>query len=155
MAAHRKRRKRNVHFRSDSPDWATPQDLFDDLDAEFRFETDVCATAENAKCSKFYTLADNGLEQPWTGVCWCNPPYGRVIGQWIQRAYAASLDGATVVCLVPARTDTSWWQDYVTRAREIRYLRGRLKFGAGKYPAPFPSAVVVFGPAKADCKPRP
>ena len=146
MAAHRARRKRSVHFRSDSPEWATPQDLFDDLDAEFGFETDVCATAENAKCEQFYTRADNGLEQPWTGVCWMNPPYGRVIGQWIQRAYTASLEGATVVCLVPARTDTAWWQDYVVQAREIRYLRGRVKFGGAKNSAPFASAVAVFGP---------
>ena len=135
-----------MHFRSDSPDWATPQDLFDDLDAEFHFATDVCATAENAKCEQFYTREDDGLAQDWQGVCFCNPPYGRVIGQWIQRAYAASLEGATVVCLIPSRTDTAWWQDYVVQAREIRYLRGRVKFGGAKNSAPFASAVAVFGP---------
>lgn len=143
MAAHRKRRKRSVHFRSDSPEWSTPQDLFDKLDAEFRFETDVCATAENAKCEQFYTRADNGLEQPWTGVCWMNPPYGAEIGAWVAKAHQSAMHGATVVCLVPARTDTKWWHDHVTKAKDVRFLRGRLKFGGCKNSAPFPSAVVV------------
>ena len=146
MAAHRKRRKRNVHFRSDSPEWATPQDLFDELDAEFHFATDVCATAENAKCSRFYTRADDGLAQDWRGVCWCNPPYGREIGAWLQKARTAAEKGATVVCLVPARTDTRWWHEHVTKA-DVRFLRGRLKFGGSKNSAPFPSALVVFRPS--------
>ena len=144
VAWNRKRKRRSVHFRSDSCEWATPQETFDELHREFGFDLDVCATAENAKCERFYTKADNGLQQPWAGVCWMNPPYGRGIGQWIRKAHTAALDGATVVCLVPARTDTAWWQDYCANAADVRFLRGRLKFGGCKNSAPFPSAVVVF-----------
>ena len=132
MAAHRKRRERNVLFRSDSCEWSTPQETFDELEREFGFTLDVCATADNTKCQQFYTKADNGLQQPWTGVCFMNPPYGREIGPWIEKAHTAALDGATVVCLVPARTDTAWWQDHVFQAQEVRFLRGRLRFGEGK-----------------------
>lgn len=129
--------------------WETPQDLFDALNAEFGFTLDVCATTENAKCERYFTLRENGLWQEWTGVCWMNPPYGREIGRWMQRAYEASLDGTTVVCLVPARTDTGWWHDYAMRG-EVRFLRGRLNFGGDRkrgHNAPFPSAIVVFRPA--------
>lgn len=137
--------KRPVHFRSDSFEWATPQAFFDSLHAEFRFELDVCATAENAKCDHFFTLYEDGLKQEWTGVCWCNPPYGREISQWMRKSLECSVLGhATVVCLVPARTDTGWWHDFVSKASEIRYLRGRLKFGGHQNSAPFPSAVVIF-----------
>ena len=128
---------------SATSDWATPQPLFDALDTEFGFETDVCATAANAKCASYITPALDGLAQPWTGVCWMNPPYGRAIGTWIRKAYESSLGGATVVCLVPARTDTAWWHDYCARG-EVRFLRGRVKFGGAKWNAPFPSAVVIF-----------
>jgi phage N-6-adenine-methyltransferase len=120
--------------------------VFDELDAEFHFETDVCALASNAKCRRFFTPADDGLTQPWTGVCWMNPPYGRTIGQWIEKAYRSALDGATVVCLVPARTDTAWWHDFAAKSADIRYLRGRLRFGDAENGAPFPSAIVVFSP---------
>lgn len=123
--------------------WATPQDFFDKLNDEFAFTLDVCATSENAKCCDYFTKDDDGLIQEWQGVCWMNPPYGRGIGAWLKKAYEASTTGATVVCLVPARTDTSWWHDYAMRG-EIRYVRGRLKFGGHKNSAPFPCAVVVF-----------
>ena len=132
-------------FSSNSIYWETPQDFFDRLDAEFHFTLDVCATPENAKCERYYTERDNGLMQPWQGACWMNPPYGREIGRWVRKAYFAAQAGATVVCLVPARTDTAWWHDYVMRANEIRFVRGRLRFG-GSNNAPFPSAVVVFRP---------
>lgn len=124
-------------------DWSTPQDTFDVLNKEFNFTLDVCATQDNTKCDKFYSPEQDGLSQEWRGVCWMNPPYGRQIKFWMAKAYTSSLEGATVVCLVPARTDTAWWHDYATKG-EIRFLRGRLKFGGSKNGAPFPSAVVVF-----------
>lgn len=132
-----------VHFSSKTDLWATPQATFDELDREFQFTLDVCASPENAKCERYFTSVDNGLKQQWWGVCWMNPPYGRTIGQWMQKAFEASQNGATVVCLVPARTDTAWWHDFAMRG-EIRYLRGRLKFGGAKNSAPFPSAIVIF-----------
>lgn len=131
-------------FSSATCEWATPQELFDALDAEFRFTLDACATPENAKCAAFYTKADDGLAQDWRGSVWCNPPYGREIGAWIRKGYQAAQDGATVVMLIPSRTDTRWWHEYVMKADEIRFLRGRLKFGGAKQDAPFPGAVVVF-----------
>lgn len=129
-------------FASTTDLWATPQVFFDRLNAEFGFETDVCALADNAKCSRFFTPDQDGLKQEWIGVCWMNPPYGRGIGKWVQKAYESSIVGATVVCLVPARTDTAWWHDYCMKG-EIRLVRGRLKFN-NTGDAPFPSAVVVF-----------
>jgi phage N-6-adenine-methyltransferase len=133
-----------VHYSSETDDWATPQALFDELAAEFAFTLDVCATAENAKCERFFTVEDDGLAQDWAGVCWMNPPYGDAIVRWVEKAYETGRAGATVVCLVPARVDTGWWWDYC-RHGEVRFLRGRLKFGGGANSAPFPSAVVVFG----------
>ena len=123
--------------------WSTPRDFFDDYNAIYHFDVDVCATAENALCAKFYSPEDNGLSKEWHGVCWMNPPYGREIGKWMKKAYESSLHGATVVCLVPARTDTAWWHDYAMKGN-IEFIRGRLKFGGSKNSAPFPSAVVVF-----------
>jgi phage N-6-adenine-methyltransferase len=135
----------NVHFSSITDLWATPQGFFDGLKAEFAFVTDVCATEKNAKCSSYFTPEQDGMKQTWKDVCWMNPPYGRAIGAWMKKAFDSSRNGATVVCLVPARTDTAWWHDYATKG-EIRFLRGRLKFGAQKNSAPFPSALVVFYP---------
>ena len=124
--------------------WSTPRDFFDDYNAIYQFDVDVCATAENALCAKFYSPEEDGLSKEWNDVCWMNPPYGREIGKWMKKAYESSLHGATVVCLVPARTDTAWWHEYAMKG-EIELLRGRLKFGGSKNSAPFPSAVVVFG----------
>jgi phage N-6-adenine-methyltransferase len=137
----------NAHwFSSLTDEWETPQYLFDELDREFHFTLDVCATAENAKCAAFYSRTQDGLAQPWEGVCWMNPPYGRTISLWIAKAYNSAQAGATIVALVPSRTDTAWWQDYVAKIPGIRYLRGRLRFGSAKSNAPFPNAVVVFKP---------
>jgi phage N-6-adenine-methyltransferase len=135
-----------VHFSSKTCVWETPKDLFEKLNREFGFTVDVCALPENAKCERYFTPAENGLKQEWRGACWMNPPYGREIGEWVKKAYQASLCGATVVCLLPARTDTSWWHDYVMDATEIRFVHGRLRFVGAKSSAPFPSAVVVFRP---------
>ena len=126
--------------------WETPQWLFDKLNEKYHFETDVCATAENAKCATYYTPDQDGLTQEWRGVCWMNPPYGRDIGKWMRKAYDSAQAGATVVCLVPARTDTAWWHDYAMHGK-IEFLRGRLKLGQAVHGAPFPSAIVVFGGA--------
>ncbi len=138
-------------YSSVSDEWETPQDLFDDLDVRFHFQTDVCATPQNAKCRRFFTKEQNGLLQDWGGICWMNPPYGRGIGQWMQKAYESAQAGATVVCLVPARTDTAWWHDYAMRG-EVTFIRGRLKFGNARNSAPFPSALVVFKPKETEQK---
>ena len=130
-------------FTSNTDMWTTPLDFFNKLNEEFKFETDVCAIESNAKCKNFFTPEMNGLKQEWTGVCWMNPPYGRGIGEWIKKAYESSLNGATVVCLIPSRTDTKWWHDYCMKG-EVRLVKGRLKFGDSKNSAPFPSAVVIF-----------
>jgi phage N-6-adenine-methyltransferase len=135
----------SVHFKSDSTEWETPQATFDEWNARFHFTLDVCATTENAKCAKFFTIADDGLRQQWIGACWMNPPYGRVISKWMKKAWESSLKGATVVCLVPARTDTRWWHEYAVKGK-IHFIRGRLRFGWHRNSAPFPSAVVVFAP---------
>lgn len=132
-------------FSSATDMWETPQNFFDELNKEFRFTCDVCAIEENAKCAKFYTPEQDGLKQTWGGVCWMNPPYGREIGKWVKKA---SESNATVVCLLPARTDTRWFHDYIYGKAEIRFVRGRLKFGNSKNTAPFPSMVVVFRGAK-------
>lgn len=131
-------------FSSKTDMWATPQDFFDKLNEEFNFTVDVCAIPENAKCDKFFTPEINGLKQEWTGVCWCNPPYGREIGKWVEKSYIASTWGATVVMLLPARTDTKWFHEYIYNKAEIRFIKGRLKFGNSKTAAPFPSMVVIF-----------
>lgn len=139
-----------VHFSSQTDEWATPQDLFDELDREFGFDTDVCALPHNAKCERYFTPAIDGLRQTWSGRCWMNPPYGRNIGLWVAKAHASAIEGALVVCLLPARTDTAWWHECVTKSSEVRFLRGRVRFGAARHSAPFPSAIVVFRPPQTE-----
>jgi site-specific DNA-methyltransferase (adenine-specific) len=137
----------DLMFSSATDQWPTPQAFFDLWAARFAFDTDVCADADNAKCSRFFSVEDDGLEQSWApAVCWMNPPYGREIGKWVRKACEESLKGATVVCLLPARTDTAWWHDYVIPHAEVTFVRGRIKFGGAKSGAPFPSAVAVFRP---------
>jgi phage N-6-adenine-methyltransferase len=135
----------NVHFSSATDEWATPQSLFDELSAVFGgFTLDPCATPQNAKCRNFFTRHQDGLAQRWDGKVFMNPPYGRDIGRWVKKAYEESLDGALVVCLLPARTDTRWWHDYAKHGY-VYFLRGRLRFGTALNSAPFPSAIVTFG----------
>jgi phage N-6-adenine-methyltransferase len=133
----------NVHFSSKSDLWATPQDFFDKYNKVYNFDIDVCANKQNAKCNKYFDIEQNGLNQNWTGSCWMNPPYGREIVLWMKKAYESSLDGATVVCLIPSRTDTKWWHEYAMNGN-IEFIKGRLKFGGHSNSAPFPSAVVIF-----------
>ena len=132
---------REAMFSSKTELWETPRDFFDKLDSEFHFEVDVCALPENAKCRKFYTPEQDGLAQTWEGVCWCNPPYGRQIGKWVRKA---SESNATVVMLIPARTDTAWFHDYIYGKAEVRFVRGRLRFSGAQHNAPFPCMVVVY-----------
>lgn len=134
-------------FSSEDMTWATPQDFFDRLNEEFRFTLDPCATPSSAKCRRYYTPEVDGLKQDWGGeTVFCNPPYGREIGLWVKKCYDESRKaGTTVVMLVPARTDTAWFHDYVYHhAADIRFVRGRLKFGGSMQNAPFPSMVVVL-----------
>ena len=136
----------DVHYSSKTNEWSTPQAFFDELNKEFNFTLDPCATSENSKCNKYFTVEDDGLKQDWSkDTVFMNPPYGREIKYWVQKAYEESLKGATVVCLIPARTDTAYWHDYIFgKADDIRFLRGRLKFGDSKNPAPFPSAIIIY-----------
>jgi len=137
-------RLRSVHFLSRTEEWATPPGVFEELSREFSFTLDPCSTHENAKCVLHYTKADDGLAQDWANhTVFMNPPYGRAIKHWMRKAYESSQNGALVVCLVPARTDTQWWHQFAVRG-DIRFLRGRLRFGQATSSAPFPSAVVVF-----------
>ena len=136
----------DVHYSSKTNEWSTPQAFFDELNKEFNFTLDPCATSENAKCTKYFTVEDDGLKQDWSNdVVFMNPPYGREIKYWVQKAYEESLKGATVVCLIPARTDTTYWHNYIFgKADDIRFIKGRLKFGGSKNPAPFPSAIIIY-----------
>ena len=137
-----------VMFSNKTDRWATPQDFFDKLNEEFRFTLDPCADEFNHKCEKYYTKEDDGLVQSWRGeTVFCNPPYGREIGSWVKRYYMHSvIDCGLVVMLIPARTDTKWFHDYIYNKSnvEIRFIKGRLKFGDSKNSAPFPSMVVIF-----------
>lgn len=147
----------HYHGAPERSDWVTPWDFFLPLHREFHFTLDVCATAANAKCGMFISPADDGLSRSWgRNVCWMNPPYGTAIARWMRKAYHESQRGATVVCLVPSRTDTAWWHNTATRG-EIRFLRGRIAFlrgdsaalhttRGGPTPAPFPCALVIFRP---------
>ena len=130
---------------SERDDWETPQALFDKLDSIYHFTLDPCSTHENAKCAKHYTIEENGLAQSWKGErVFCNPPYGRNIGSWVKKC-AEESSGALVVMLIPARTDTAYFHDYIYRKAHIDFLRGRLKFergGVGLQSAPFPSMIV-------------
>ena len=133
-------------FSSQTDNWSTPKYFFDLLNSEFCFSLDACASVSNAKCNKFYTKEQDGLKHSWAGeVVFCNPPYGRDIGKWVRKGYEESLNGALVVMLLPARTDTRWFHEYIYhKAKEIRFIKGRLKFGNSANSAPFPSMVVVY-----------
>ena len=131
-------------FSSKSDIWATPKDFFNSLNAEFNFTLDPCALTENAKCKKFYTPEQNGLNQDWSGeIVFCNPPYSEV-SKWVEKAYSEAKRGAKTVMLIPSRTDTKWFHEFIYQKHEIRFVKGRLKFGDQKNSAPFPSMIVVF-----------
>ena len=132
-----------VHYMSKTNEWSTPWDFFNQLNDEFHFTLDPCCTHENRKCEKYFTQDDDGLSKSWDNeTVFCNPPYGREIGKWVKKASEAR--GGVVVMLIPSRTDTSYFHDYIYGKAELRFVRGRLKFGDGKAPAPFPSMIVIF-----------
>lgn len=129
-------------FSSKSDNWETPIEIFNELNKEFQFTLDVCADENNKKCDRYFTKEIDGLKQSWEGQrVWCNPPYGREVGKWVKKC---SEEGNVCVMLIPARTDTKWFHEYIYGKAEIRFLKGRLKFGGCKNAAPFPSMVVVF-----------
>ena len=137
----------NVHFSSNTEEWGTPQALFDNLNAVHDFTLDPCATPENTKCPVFYTKEQNGLIMPWSGRVFMNPPYGRdTTGRWVYRAYEQTKTGKCelVVGLLPARTDTLFFHNWIYGKAEIEFLKGRLKFGNAKNSAPFPSMLVTW-----------
>ncbi len=145
-------------YSSNNMNWCTPQDFFEELNQEYHFELDAAATDKSAKCSKYYTPADDGLSQPWTttgGAIFCNPPYGRNVKHWVKKAYEESKTGITIVLLIPARTDTTWFHDYIYGKADIKFIKGRLTFTdedgnpsvdkkGRRMPAPFPSMVVTY-----------
>lgn len=138
----------DVMFSSARDDWETPQDVFDRLDEEFHFTLDPCADAYNHKCSKYYTKEQDGLIRSWRGeTVFCNPPYGRELKYWVSKALSEANDQSTiVVMLIPARTDTLWFHNYIYQnpTVEVRFIKGRLRFGGSKNSAPFPSMIVIF-----------
>ncbi len=137
-------------FSSVKHDWATPQDLFDTLHREYRFTTDAAASPHNAKLPCYFDRDADGLKQSWAGQrVWVNPPYGREIGKWVAKAAEeVKLGCELVVMLIPARTDTAWFHQYIYKQHhvEVQFIRGRLKFGGAKNSAPFPSMLVIFRP---------
>ena len=142
----------DIMFSSKEHNWSTPQDFFDELDNEFHFDIDVCADKYNTKCKQYYDETDDGLLQNWEGkTCFCNPPYGRAIKDWVKKAYyEGSKPNTVVVMLIPARTDTKYFHEYIYHKAEVRFIKGRLKFGDSKNAAPFPSMVVIFrGPEES------
>lgn len=144
---------KELMFSSKTDEWYTPIDFFEELDWEFNFDLDPCSTDENAKCKMHYTKKENGLTKDWSGHnVFCNPPYGRELKYWVKKARVTHLKNIrmkkdnVVVMLIPARTDTKWFHDYIYNKNnvEVRFIKGRLKFGGCKNPAPFPSMVVIF-----------
>lgn len=141
----------NALLSSKKMDWCTPQDFFDALNAEFDFALDAAATDKTAKCAQYFTPETDGLKSSWKvagGTVFCNPPYGREIGKWVQKAYEEAQDGTRIVLLIPSRTDTSYFHDYIYGKAEIRFVRGRIRFtdddGNAAAPAPFPSMLVIY-----------
>lgn len=136
----------DVMFSSKTNEWATPQQFYDELNKEFNFNLDPCSDGKNNKCERFFTKKQDGLKQNWGGSrVFCNPPYGSEIKKWVEKAYReGTKDNTLVVLLIPARTDTKYFHDYILNRSEIRFVKGRLKFGNGKQSSPFPSMLVIF-----------
>lgn len=145
----------DIFFSSKKDDWETPQKLFDKLDKRFHFDIDLAASDKNRKCEKYYTKKDDALSKEWSGTCWCNPPYGRNIKHWVKKASDSCSNGcATIVMLIPARTDTIWFHEYIYKNKNAKYIfvKGRIVFevngkpmhGKNSMRAPFPSMLVLF-----------
>lgn len=136
-------------FSSNSVEWPTPDFLFAPLNKEFNFTLDVAANSENTKCSSYFTKEMNGLNQKWFGVCWMNPPYGRELKLWMKKAADEQSNGVTTVCLIPARTNTIWFHEIVIPNAEIRFVKGRPKFGGADQGLPWPLLILVFSGKKS------
>jgi len=136
----------DLMFSSKSNEWTTPQDFFDKVNEEFDFDTDTACTEENAKCPSFITEEKDGLKMKWHGRCWCNPPYGRGLKNWVEKASNEIRERhcELIVMLIPARTDTRYFHEFIYNKHEIRFIKGRLKFSDAKSPAPFPSMLIIF-----------
>jgi len=132
-------------FESKRQDWETPDSIFIPLNEEFGFTLDVCASLINTKCLRFFSVEDNALIQKWEGICFMNPPFGQQ-GKWVKKAFESAQEGATVVCLLPSRTNTNWWHDYCMKG-EIRFIRGRPIFKGAKHGLPQPLSIVIFRPS--------
>lgn len=142
----------NKRFESNTVEWETPDSIFKPLDDEFHFTLDVCATEENAKCKQYFSKEQDAFKQEWKGTCWMNPPYGNELKKWVRKAYDSFANDATVVCLLPVRTNTNYWHDYVFPYAEIRYIRGYPKFGNAKQGLKVPLAIVIYGDGKKSRK---
>lgn len=138
----------DLMFSSNDDSWETPPSLFNVLDMEFNFTLDPCCTKQTAKCKKFFTKEEDGLIQDWSkDVVFVNPPYGREIGKWVEKSYNEAKKGAKVVMLIPSRTDTKWFHDFIYTKAEIRFLKGRIRFLQNKKElnaAPFPTMLIIF-----------
>jgi site-specific DNA-methyltransferase (adenine-specific) len=134
-------------------EWETPDDLFKKLDDEFHFTLDSCASDENHKVDKYYTIKTDGLNSPWSGVVWCNPPYSD-LPSWIKKAYDEAQKGSTVVMLIYSRTDTKYWHNYIMKADEIRFIKGRVIFKGAGNKSPAPSSIIVFRPFSKATSPK-
>jgi phage N-6-adenine-methyltransferase len=135
----------NKRFESATEEWSTPDSLFRPLLDEFKFDLDVCASPENAKCQRYITKDQDALKRDWTGSCWMNPPYGPRMKDWVKKAYSSAKAGAIVVCLLPARTNANYWHDYCFKG-EVRFIKGYPKFGNAKQGLKAPLAIVIFRP---------
>ncbi len=134
-------------FKSKSEEYETPKEIFESLQREFNLQLDVCATRENTKCKKFYDKEDNALIQDWWrfGNFWMNPPFGRQLKKWVQKAYEESQKGVTGVCILPVRSNTLWWHKYIIDTKvEVRFLKGEIKFSNHKRGLWLPFAIVIF-----------
>lgn len=130
---------------SNTDEWATPKEFYKQLNEKYHFTLDPCATHLNHKCNSYFTKETDGLKQDWGGYrVYCNPPYGREISKWVEKAYNENLKGTFIVMLLPARTDTKWFHDYIYKKHDIEFIKGRLKFNDGKNSAPFPSMIVIM-----------
>jgi phage N-6-adenine-methyltransferase len=134
-----------------STEWETPQDFFNIINQVYKFDIDVCATRENTKCKKYFTPELDGLAQDWIGTIWCNPPYGREVEKWVQKAHESHKQGAVIVMLLPSRTDTKWIHKYVFGSAQVIFLKGRLKFENSYSSAPFPSILAIWGGEEKQC----
>ena len=131
-------------FSSKSDEWATPKEVFNELNNEFRFDIDVASTDQNALCKRHFTASENGLIQDWGGCSvWCNPPYSQV-GRWVRKCYEERNNAKSIVLLIPSRTDTRWFHEFIYGVAEVRFIKGRLKFSGSKNSAPFPSMIVIY-----------